>query len=475
MKLEKLTISDIHNGLKNKEFSCREITDFYLNRINERNNEINAFITVTGDMAREQAEIVDQRIHEGEELRPLEGVPFALKDNMTLHDVPTTAASKILENYQAVYSSTVATKLQEAGAVILGKTNLDEFALGSSGETSYFGATKNPIDTTRVPGGSSSGSAAAVADDQCAFSLGSDTGGSIRLPASFCGLVGLKPTYGLVSRFGLLAMASSFDQIGPLTKNVVDAALVLSSIAGPDKYDSTTVDLTRDYTIGLENSIKGLKIGVPKEFFVKGMDETVEKMVLEAIDDLRDQGAEIVEISLPNTRYALSTYYILMPAELSSNLARFDGVRYGYRAEASNLEEMYLETRKNGFGDEVKRRIMLGTYVLSSGYSDQYYKRAQKLRSLIKADFDRVFEAVDVIATPTSPSFPFKLGEKFDDPLTMYLADIFTVSANVAGLPAISLPCRTSGTLPAGLQLIGRHYDEATILRVAYHYEQNIK
>ncbi len=472
MNLNKLSITEVQEGLKNKDFSCQELVMHYLDRIENNNNELNSYLSVFSDEARLGAREVDDNIRDGVDFKPLTGVPIAIKDNMMMTGKLTTAGSKILSDYYATYTATSVQKLIDAGAVIMGKTNLDEFAMGSSGETSAFGPTKNPIDTTKVPGGSSAGSAVAVADDECVASLGSDTGGSIRLPASFCGLVGLKPTYGLVSRYGLIAMASSFDQIGPFTRNCYDAALMLNVIAGQDSFDATTVATKKDYTKNIKKNIKGLRIGLPKEFFVKGMDPIVEQRILEAVNVLRDLGAEVKEVSLPNTRYALSTYYVLMPAEVSSNLARFDGVRYGFRAPAENIEEMYLNTRSQGFGDEVKRRIMLGTYVLSEGYSDEYYKRAQKLRGLIKADLMKVFEEVDVLACPTAPMTAFNLGEKFDDPLTMYLADVFTVSANVAGIPAMSIPCGFKDNLPIGLQLLGNYYDEETLLRVGYNFEQ---
>ncbi|HCC23001.1 TPA: Asp-tRNA(Asn)/Glu-tRNA(Gln) amidotransferase GatCAB subunit A [Candidatus Falkowbacteria bacterium] len=474
MELKDFTINQVHDGLKNKKFTCVELTSAYLKRINERNDEINAFITIDETGALHQAKEVDDKIASGQALNPLEGVPCAIKDNILVEGLPATAGSKILEGYTAIYNATVVSRLKDAGAVILGKTNMDEFAMGGSGETSYFGPTKNPLNTSLVPGGSSSGSAAAVADDQCVFALGSDTGGSIRQPAAFCGLVGLKPTYGRVSRYGLMAMASSFDQIGPLTKTAEDAALVMNVISGEDNRDSTSIDREDDFTADLNQPLKGLVFGLPKEFFIKGMDQNVERVVLEAINRLRDLGASVKEISLPHTKYALSTYYILMPAEVSSNLARFDGVRYGSRVEAGNLEDMYLKNRSLGFGDEAKRRIMLGTYVLSSGYADEYYNRAQKLRTLITNDFLSEFKDVDAILTPTTPHSAFAIGEKFDDPLTMYLSDIFTVSANVAGLPALSFNAGEANGLPVGLQVIGRHYEESLLLRVASRFKDHL-
>lgn len=472
MDVQSLTVVEAHNGLKNKEYSAQELTESYLQRIQERTNDVNAYITVTEKEAIAQAKTVDKKIADGGTLHVLEGIPCAIKDNILLEDVRATGGSHILEKYTAVYDATVVNKLKKDGAVFLGKANMDEFAMGGSGETSHYGPTKNPIDLSKVPGGSSSGSAAAVADNQCIYALGSDTGGSIRQPASFCGLVGLKPTYGSVSRYGLMAMASSLDQIGPLTRTVEDAAHVYTAIAGVDPFDGTSVTQTVSVFESLDSGVKGVKIGIPKEYFSEGLDPEVEKKVLSAINKLRDQGAEVVEVSLPHTGYELSTYYILMSAEVSSNLARYDGVRYGHREEAGTLVEMYLKTRKEGFNDEVKRRIMLGTFVLSAGYHDEYYKKAQKVRTLIKKDFEKVFDTVDCLITATTPTTAFNLGEKLDDPLTMYLADIFTVSANVAGIPALSMPVGNVGTMPAGLQIMGAYFDEAMILRVARALEQ---
>ncbi len=470
MKLNTLTIKEAHAGLSQKQFSSSELTKSCFDAIRENDDSLNAFITITEDLACIQAEKVDKKIKKGEKISVLEGIPTAIKDNILVEGIKATGGSKILSNYIATYDATVIKKLKKQNSVILGKTNLDEFAMGGSGETSNFGSTKNPIDKTRVPGGSSSGSTVAVASNEAIYALGSDTGGSVRQPAALCGVVGFKPTYGRVSRFGLMAMASSFDQIGTLTKTVEDASFVYEQIVGLDKLDATTVN--KPVTLDLNGNLKNFKIGVPQEYFIKGMDEGVEKVVRKAITKLEKAGAQIIPISLPMTKYALATYYILMPAEVSSNLARYDGVRYGYRAEAGNLLEMYLESRAKGFGDEVRRRIMLGTYVLSSGYYDAYYKKAQKVRRLIKQDFDKVFETVDCLVTPTSPTTAFKLGEKFNDPLTMYLADIFTVSVNVAGLPAISIPCGLSNKLPVGLQFIGKPFDEKTLLRLAHNAEQ---
>ncbi|MBT4722829.1 Asp-tRNA(Asn)/Glu-tRNA(Gln) amidotransferase subunit GatA [Candidatus Falkowbacteria bacterium] len=473
--LNKLSIKEAHDGLVKKDFTSVELAKACFDSIREKDEQVNAFITITEDKAYQQAELVDKKINSGKEIGLLEGIPIAIKDNILVKDVKATAGSKILANYVAPYNSTVVNKLKKAGAVIIGKTNLDEFAMGGSGETSNFGPTKNPHDLTKVPGGSSSGSAASVAADETVCAIGSDTGGSVRLPASFCGVVGLKPTYGRVSRHGLMAMASSFDAIGPLTKNVSDAALLLETISGIDKFDSTTVDRKFNFTEHLKRDIKGMKIGIPKEYFSKGIDPQVEKQVKEAVKKFELLGAQIVEVSLPMTKYALSSYYILMPAEVSSNMARYDGVRYGYRADSGNLLEMYLKTRREGLGEEVRRRIMLGTYVLSSGYYDAYYKKAQQVRALIKQDLDKVFKLVDVLVAPTSPTVAYGLGEKMDDPLTMYLSDIFTVSANVSGVPAISIPCGKVNDLPVGLQIIGNYFDEAKILNLAYQFENNLK
>ncbi|MBT5337686.1 Asp-tRNA(Asn)/Glu-tRNA(Gln) amidotransferase subunit GatA [Candidatus Falkowbacteria bacterium] len=474
MKLNTLTIADAHEGLSKKQFSAVELAKSCFDSIREQDNDLNAFITITEDQAYTQAEKVDKKFKKDGKLNVLEGVPVAIKDNIMVDGVKATAGSKILSTYIATYDATAIRKLKDQGAVIIGKTNCDEFAMGGSGETSHFGPTKNPHNLEKVPGGSSSGSAAAVAANEAIYALGSDTGGSVRQPGSLCGVVGFKPTYGRTSRYGLMAMASSFDQIGTLTKTVKDAAYVYEKIAGLDKFDSTTVDKQPLVINNLEKDIKGLKIGIPSEYFIKGMDPEVEKVVKKAISKLSKLGAELVDISLPRTKYALATYYVLMPAEVSSNLARYDGVRYGYRAEAGNLLEMYLESRRKGFGEEARRRIMLGTYVLSSGYYDAYYKKAQQVRRLIKEDFDQAFEMVDCIVTPTSPTVAFNIGEKFDDPLTMYLSDVFTVSANVAGLPGISIPCGQVKKLPVGLQFLGKHFDEQTLLNVAHQVEQII-
>lgn len=475
MKLNSLTITEAHRGLVEKEFSSVELTKSCFDSIRKNEKKLNAFITLTEDLAFKQAENVDKKIQNKKKINILEGIPAAIKDNILVEGVKATAGSKILSNYVATYDATAVERLKNSGAVIVGKTNMDEFAMGSSGETSFFGPTKNPIDIEKVPGGTSSGSAAAVAGDEAIFSLGSDTGGSVRQPAALCGIVGFKPTYGRVSRHGLLAMASSFDQIGTLTKTVQDAAYVFEAISGPDKFDSTVVDKEFHITAEFKQGLTGMRIGVPKEYFIKGMDKGVEECVKKSIKQLENLGAEIVEVSLPIAPYALAAYYILMPAEVSSNLARYDGVRYGFRAEARNLLETYLKTRREGFGEEARRRIMLGTYVLSSGYYDAYYKKAQQVRRLIKNDFDKVFRDVDCLVTPTTPAVAFNIGEKFDNPLTMYLEDIFTVSANVAGVPAISVPCGESKGLPVGLQFIGDYFGESAIFRAANNLELNSK
>ncbi|MFH2136557.1 MAG: Asp-tRNA(Asn)/Glu-tRNA(Gln) amidotransferase subunit GatA, partial [Patescibacteria group bacterium] len=413
------------------------------------------------------AKAVDKKIAAGAEIGILEGVPMAIKDNILVKDIRCTSGSKILENYIATYDATVVEKLRIAGAVILGKTNLDEFAMGASTETSYFGPTKNPADTKRVPGGSSGGSAAAVAANMCIYALGSDTGGSVRQPASFCGVVGMKPTYGAVSRYGLMAMASSLDQIGPIAKTVEDAEIVFDVIRGKDEMDSTTVERVNKKE-NKQISIKGLKVGLPKEYFIGGMDDEVEKCVLDVVEKFRKAGAEIIDVSLPHAEYTLATYYIIVPAEVSANMARYDGVRYGYKTKkAKTLLDTYLKTRAEGFGDEVKRRIMLGTYALSAGYYDAYYLQAQRMRTLIRQDFLKVFKEVDCLVMPTSPTTAFKIGERIDDPLTMYLSDVFTVSANVAGLPAISVPAGEANKLPVGVQIMAPWFGEEKLFEIS--------
>ncbi|MHB8171948.1 MAG: Asp-tRNA(Asn)/Glu-tRNA(Gln) amidotransferase subunit GatA [Thermincolia bacterium] len=475
MSLYKLTAHEAHELLVKKEVSSYELTEAVFKRIDEVEDKVKAFVTVTKEAALERAKAVDEKIKAGEQVKPLMGIPMVLKDNMCAQGIKTTCSSKILHNFVPPYNATVVEKLQEAGAIVVGKANMDEFAMGSSTETSAFVKTRNPWDIDRVPGGSSGGSAASVAADQGFYSLGSDTGGSIRQPASFCGVVGLKPTYGRVSRFGLVAFASSLDQIGPFAKDVEDCAQIMNVISGHDFRDSTSTDVpVPDYTTFLNQDIKGLRVGIPKEYFVDGMDPEVEKTIRQAIAKLEEMGAICEEATLPHTEYALPVYYLIAPAEASSNLARYDGVRYGYRAEgAEDLLTMYKKSRSEGFGPEVKRRIMLGTYALSSGYYDAYYLKALKVRTLIKQDFDRAFEKFDVLVSPTAPSPAFKFGEKVDDPIQMYLSDIFTMSVNLAGIPGISIPCGFVNGLPVGLQLMGKHFDEGTLLKVAHAFEQS--
>jgi len=468
------TISEVSDLIKKKEISPVDLTEAVIRRIEEVDTRVNSYITTLKDEAIRSAKEAEELISSGKYKGPLHGVPIGLKDIFCMKGVKTTCGSKILENFISPYDATVTQKLKEAGAVILGKNNMDEFAMGSSTENSYFGPARNPWDLERVPGGSSGGSAAAVSSSLCFASIGTDTGGSIRQPAALCGIVGIKPTYGRVSRFGMVAFASSLDQAGPLTKTVEDAALILNVISGKDSRDSTSADIPiSDYTVHIKDEIRGIKIGVPREYFIEGIDTEVEKGVRKAIALIEDLGATVEEISLPHTRYAVSTYYILAPSEASSNLARYDGVKYGFRvSDVESLMDMYIQTRAQGFGNEVKRRIMIGTYALSSGYYDAYYLKAQRVRTLIKRDFEEAFKKVDVIVTPTSPEAAFKIGEKTDDPLKMYLSDIFTIPCNLAGLPGISIPCGfTSGGLPIGLQILGKPFDEETILKVAHNYE----
>ncbi|MEA5596188.1 Asp-tRNA(Asn)/Glu-tRNA(Gln) amidotransferase subunit GatA [Rivularia sp. UHCC 0363] len=472
------SIRELHQQLIDKERSAVEIAQVALNRIEQLEPKVRSFLHVTQEKALEQARLVDAKIAAGEEIGLLAGIPIGIKDNMCTKGIRTTCASKFLENFIPPYESTVTQKLADAGAVMVGKTNLDEFAMGSSTETSAYQVTANPWDLSRVPGGSSGGSAAAVAAQECTVSLGSDTGGSIRLPASFCGVVGMKPTYGLVSRYGLVAFASSLDQIGPFSRTVEDAAILLSEIAGYDPKDSTSlkVDIPK-YTDTLKPDLKPrgkLRIGIIKETFGEGLDSQVEQAVTKAIDVLQELGAEIHVISCPRFRYGLPSYYIIAPSEASANLARYDGVKYGYRAEeADNLLSMYTRTRSTGFGAEVKRRIMIGTYVLSAGYYDAYYLKAQKVRTLIKEDFDKAFKQVDVLVCPTAPITAFKTGEKSQDPLNMYLTDLMTIPVNLAGLPGISIPCGFNDEgIPIGLQLIGKVLREDQLFQVAYAYEQ---
>lgn len=471
MELFRLGISEALDLLDKGEISARDILDSVFSRIEAVDDNVRAFLSLTRDRAYDRMEDL-----KGSEKRGLlSGIPLAIKDNLCIKGIETTCASKILEGFIPPYESSVTERLLQSGYILIGKTNLDEFAMGSSTENSGYFVTHNPWDLERVPGGSSGGSAAAVAADECLGALGSDTGGSIRQPAAFCGVVGFKPTYGRVSRYGLVAFASSLDQIGPITKNVKDAALLLNVISGHDPRDSTSVPVeVPDFTAGLGREIRGLKVGVPKEYFIEGLDPEVEQGIKDAIGVLERLGAEIVEVSLPHTGYAVAAYYILATSEASSNLARFDGVKYGFRADGKDLIDMYMETRAQGFGPEVKRRIMLGTYALSAGYYDAYYKKAQQVRTLIKTDFEEAFKKVDVIVTPTSPTAAFKIGDKVSDPLQMYLSDIFTISVNLAGVPALSSPCGyTSEGLPIGLQVIGKHFDEETVLRVSYAYEQS--
>jgi aspartyl-tRNA(Asn)/glutamyl-tRNA(Gln) amidotransferase subunit A len=459
------------------ETTCRQIVSSVFDRIRETNPKVNAYITLTEDEAEETAQGIDQKRARGERLGTLAGIPVAIKDNICVKEIPTTCASKILSHFVPPYDATVVQKLREEDAMIIGKTNMDEFGMGSSNEHSFYGTAKNPCDPVRIPGGSSGGSAAAVASDMTITALGSDTGGSIRQPASLCGVVGLKPTYGRISRYGLVAFASSLDQIGVLTKDVRDCALLLSAIAHHDPKDSTSLDVEgQDYTEFLNEDVKGIKIGVPKEYFGEGLDSEVKESVESGINLLEKQGMELADVSLSHTDKAIATYYVLCTAEASSNLGRYDGAKYGYRAKGDfELAEMYRKTRSEGFGAEVKRRIILGTYVLSAGYYDAYYAKAQKVRTVIKEDFDRAFERVDVIITPTSPTTAFKIGEKIDDPLTMYLSDIYTTSANLAGIPAISVPCgKDSQGLPIGLQIMGKPLSEGLLLKVAYALEQNL-
>jgi len=472
--LTELTIKQAHEGLKSKKFTSVELTKAYLDKIKTIDKEINAYLLVDKEGALTQAEEADKKVATGE-FGMLCGIPCSIKDAIMVEGQKCTAGSKILENYVAPYDATVIKKLKEQGAVILGKTNMDEFAMGGSGENSAFGATKNPYDKKRVAGGSSSGSAASVAGNEACYSLGSDTGGSIRLPASFCGVVGLKPTYGAVSRLGLIPFGSSLDQIGPVAKTVEDCKIIFDAIKGKDPADSTSVELE----IGNSKlEIRNLRIGVPKEYFVKGLDPQVEKLIRDAIKKAQNAGAKIVEISLPSVEFALACYYIIAPCEASANLARFDGIKYGFSDNSANdLRDVYLKSRGHGFGDEVKRRIMIGTYALSSGYYDAYYKKAQEVRQLIKQDFAKAFDlsagGVDLIFCPVSPVLAIKIGERTNDPLSMYLMDICTVSVNLAGLPALSLPAgKTKDNLPVGLQIIGNHFQESKILDVALQMEK---
>lgn len=476
MSFTSQTVHELHTAVLAKKVSARELTEAFLKQIDQAELKIHAYNTLTPETALADADRIDSLLARGETVGPLAGVPIALKDNLCTLGIATTCSSKILENFIPPYDATVVTRLKSAGAITLGKTNMDEFAMGSSTENSAYEKTRNPWDISRIPGGSSGGSAAAVAASFACAALGSDTGGSIRQPAALCGVLGLKPTYGRVSRYGLIAFASSLDQIGPLTRDVTDMAILMNVIGGHDPLDATSVNIPMpDLTRNLLDGINGIRIGMPKEYFMGGgMDEAVEGAVSSAIKQFEKLGAKIVEVSLPHSEYAVATYYLLATAEASSNLARYDGVRYGHRAgNPKDLLEMYMKSRQEGFGPEVKRRIMLGTYALSSGYYDAYYKKAQQARTLIKNDFDEAWKQVDLILAPTTPTPAFRFGEKTDDPLQMYLSDIFTISVNLAGIPAISLPCGFSKeNLPIGLQLMGRPFDEATILKSAFAFEQ---
>ena len=475
MEVTALTIEAARNAVQERKTTAIAMAEAHYPRIQKEDGQIGAFLTLSRERALQQAERMDRIVADGKPLPPLGGVPVGIKDVLSTRGVRTTAGSKILDKYVPPYDCTAVAKLETAGAVILGKMNCDEFAMGSSNENSGFHPVRNPRDLSRVPGGSSGGSAAAVAAGMAVATLGSDTGGSIRQPASFCGVVGLMPTYGRVSRYGLIAFASSLDHIGPLTRTVKDAAIVLGAIAGRDPMDSTSAEVpVPDYVSQLDKPVSGLKLGVAKEYFGDGLDDEVRQAVERAIDTLKSLGCEVVPVSLPHTSYAIPAYYLIATAEASSNLARYDGVRYSLRARGvKTLSEMYRRSRDEGFGTEVKRRIMLGTYALSAGYYDAYYLKAQKVRTLLTRDFDEAFQKVDAIVTPTCPTAAFRLGEKSNDPLSMYLADIYTVTADLAGIPGISIPCgQTREKLPIGLQILGKHFDEATILRIAHAYEQ---
>ena len=478
MNITELTVHELQEKLKNKELTVTQIVDAYTENIEKRENDVQAFVTTLNGEAKKQAQEIQEKIDNGEELGEFAGIPIGIKDNMCTKGVKTTCSSRMLENFIAPYDATVVEKLKDENIINLGKLNMDEFAMGGSTEYSYFKKTRNPWNLNKVPGGSSGGSAAAVAAGMVPWALGSDTGGSIRQPSSFCGVVGLKPTYGLVSRYGLVAFASSLDQIGPITKDVKDSAMLLNLIAGHDKKDTTSEDREKiDYTKCLKNNVKGLKIGVPKEFFGEGINQEVKESLEKAMQIYKEMGAIVEEISLDVAQYSLATYYIIACAEASSNLGRFDGIRYGHRAkDFKNIRELFVKSRSEGFGPEVKRRIILGTYVLSSGYYDAYYKKAQQVRTLVTNEFNKAFEKYDVILTPTSPTVAFDIGSKTTNPLEMYLSDICTVSVNIAGLPGISIPCGVdSAGMPIGMQLIGNKFCEETILNAAYTFEQKTK
>lgn len=470
----KLTAHELHDLIRTKQVTAREVTESVLSRVDEVEGRVKSYVTVTRELALAQADAADAKIAAGEEIAPLTGIPFAIKDNMSTRGILTTCSSKILQNYKPIYDATVVERLADVNSVIIGKTNLDEFAMGSSTENSAFFTTRNPWNIETVPGGSSGGSSAAIAADEAIIGIGSDTGGSIRQPAAFCGVVGMKPTYGRVSRYGLIAFASSLDQIGPITKDVTDCALAMNVICGHDACDSTSLDVpVPDFTKSLVPDIKGLKIGAPKEFFAQGVDAEVSEAAIKAIEVLKELGADYKETSMPTVEYGLPTYYIIAPAEASSNLARYDGVRFGLRSDNSpDPITMFQKTREEGFGAEVKQRIMIGTYALSAGYYDAYYLKAQKVRTLIRQSFEELFEEFDVLVAPTTPTVAFGVGERVDDPFKMKLTDILTIPANMAGIPAISVPCGFHNGLPIGLQIIGKSLDEETILRVAYAFEQ---
>jgi aspartyl-tRNA(Asn)/glutamyl-tRNA(Gln) amidotransferase subunit A len=472
--MQNLSLKELSEGLKQKKFSSEELTKFFLNRLDLHNSSINAFITIDKDKSLAMAKRADEIIKEGNQ-DYLTGIPIAQKDIFCAEGWKTSCGSKMLDNFIAPYDSTVISKFNAAGAVNLGKTNMDEFAMGSSNETSFYGNVKNPWDIKTVPGGSSGGSAAAVAGMLAPAATATDTGGSIRQPASLCGLTGLKPTYGLVSRYGMIAFASSLDQAGPMCHTAEDCAAMMNVMSGHDPKDSTSIKREKEnYLTGINNSIKGLKIGVPKEFFSEGLDPEVEKIIEQGISEYKKLGAEIVEISLPNNHLSIPVYYVIAPAEASSNLSRYDGVRYGYRTkEYDDLMDMYCKTREEGFGDEVKRRIMIGTYVLSAGYYDAYYLKAQKIRRLISEDFKKAFEKCDVILGPSAPSVAFPIGDKKEDPLKMYMQDVYTISTNLAGLPGLSMPGGLMNNLPVGIQLIGNYFSEAKLLNIAHVFQTN--
>ena len=472
--MQNLSLKELSEGLKQKKFSSEELTKFFLNRLDLHNSSINAFITIDKDKSLAMAKRADEIIKEGNQ-DYLTGIPIAQKDIFCAEGWKTSCGSKMLDNFIAPYDSTVISKFNAAGAVNLGKTNMDEFAMGSSNETSYYGNVKNPWDIKTVPGGSSGGSAAAVAGMLAPAATATDTGGSIRQPASLCGLTGLKPTYGLVSRYGMIAFASSLDQAGPMCHTAEDCAAMMNVMSGHDPKDSTSIQREKEnYLTGINNPIKGLKIGIPKEFFSEGLDPEVEKIIEQGISEYKKLGAEIVEISLPNNHLSIPVYYVIAPAEASSNLSRYDGVRYGYRTkEYDDLMDMYCKTREEGFGDEVKRRIMIGTYVLSAGYYDAYYLKAQKIRRLISEDFKKAFEKCDVILGPSAPSVAFPIGDKKEDPLKMYMQDVYTISTNLAGLPGLSMPGGLMNNLPVGIQLIGNYFSEAKLLNIAHVFQTN--